>query len=179
MAAVLPAPLPKAFAEARAAGVILVASAGNENTDAPSFPCLPRGYFGFRNRIQSHPGASPILGKPWMWQHQEDTSVDASGISTRMAYSACPWMTPAEHRSRFSIHGWYLHGLPSYGWSGGADEIGLSWVDARSAGYPATKWEITDDLGSRGWDSQFGHGLINAYKAVLAAQNLAKGAQHL
>ena len=34
---------------------------------------------------------------------------------------------------------------------------------------------ITDDLGSPGRDDSFGHGLINAFKAVVAARNLAGG----
>ena len=33
--------------------------------------------------------------------------------------------------------------------------------------------DLTDDLGTAGRDDQFGHGLINAQKAVLAAQNMA------
>jgi len=34
---------------------------------------------------------------------------------------------------------------------------------------------ITDDIGSAGRDNEFGHGLINAYKAVIAADDLAGG----
>ncbi|MDC3123205.1 S8 family serine peptidase [Gammaproteobacteria bacterium] len=34
---------------------------------------------------------------------------------------------------------------------------------------------ITDDLGAAGRDNQFGHGLINAFKAVMTAQELASG----
>ena len=35
--------------------------------------------------------------------------------------------------------------------------------------------DITDDIGDSGRDNDFGHGLINAYKAVQAADNLAGG----
>ena len=31
--------------------------------------------------------------------------------------------------------------------------------------------QITDELGERGWDQEFGYGLINAYKAVIAAES--------
>lgn len=168
----------KAFAEARAAGVILVASAGNENTDAPSFPASYPGVIsvsatGFSRTLApySNFGQTVDVAAPG-----GDTSVDASGDQYPdgvLSLSVDDTSGTREPVFRFMA--------------------GTSMASPHMAGvvalmksvYPGLtpdqldtllqNGEITDDLGSRGWDSQFGHGLINAYKAVLAAQNLAKG----
>jgi len=48
-------------------------------------------------------------------------------------------------------------------------------LDSRSLANVLQQGLITDDLGSPGRDNIFGHGLINANKAVLIAQSLASG----
>lgn len=165
-----------AIAAARAQGVIVVAAAGNEHTDRPSFPASYSGvisvsavgpdrslaeYSNFGSRITvAAPGGSQYLdenadGRP-------DQVISTVGVDTG---SAPGWSYDAiAGTSMASPH---VAGVIAL-MRAVNPVISPAQVDQVLA-----SGTMTDDIGPAGHDDQFGYGLINAYKAVVAAQNLA------
>lgn len=166
------------FTAARNAGVIIVAAAGNSSSSTPFYPASYNGvvsvsasapdnslaeYSNFGSRIDvAAPGGEiryDING-----DGQDDgvlsTSVNDSSGTREESY------TLQEGTSMASPHVAAVVALmkavyPSL--------TPTQFDNLLSAG------DITDDLGDPGRDNEFGHGRINAYKAVLAADNLAGG----
>lgn len=163
-----------AFDAARAAGVVTVAAAGNESTSAPSYPAA------YQNVISvSAVGIDKSL-----------TSYSNTGTMIDVAAPGGDFGP--------DVNG---DGFPDLVLSTGADDssgliqfvypffAGTSMASPHVAGVIAlmksvnaaltpgqidqllANGELTDDIGAAGRDNLFGHGLINAQKAVAAALN--------
>ena len=166
-----------AFTAARNAGVIIVAAAGNRSTDELFYPASYDG-------VISVSAAAP-----------DRTLADYSNFGTRIDVSAHGGV-----RSDFdgdgqsdSILSTFVDTTDGTRKSGYALLYGTSMATPHVAGVLAlmkavdptltpsevdsllSSGLITDDIGAAGRDNQFGHGLINALKAVQEANNLAGG----
>lgn len=167
-----------AYLEAAQAGVLIVASAGNDSTDVPSYPAAYQGvlsvsattitndlanYSNFGGQVDiAAPGGSTLtdLNGDGIGDGVISTSGDDSGTTVEFGYSAL---------SGTSMAAPHVAGV----------------IALMKAIYPTLSpaqfnaaliaGDLTDDLGAPGRDDEFGHGLINAQKAVLAAQQLASG----
>ncbi|MCX9157781.1 S8 family serine peptidase [Niveibacterium sp. 24ML] len=164
-----------AITDARAQGVIVVAAAGNEHSDRPSFPASYSGvisvsavvpdrslaeYSNFGPRITvAAPGGSQYLdenadGRP-------DQVISTVGVDTGGA------------------PGWTYEAMPGTSMASPHVAGVIALMRAVNPGLTPAQIDqllatgaMTDDIGPSGRDDQFGFGLINAYKSVLAAQNL-------
>ncbi|WP_172202756.1 S8 family serine peptidase [Niveibacterium sp. COAC-50] len=168
-----------AITAARAQGVIVVAAAGNEHTERLSYPASYSGvisvsavgpdrslaeYSNFGSRITvAAPGGSQYLdenadGRP-------DQVISTVGVDT----SGAP--------------GWSYDAMAGTSMASPHVAGVIALMRAVNPGITPAQVDqllasgaMTDDIGAAGRDDQFGYGLINAYKAVLAAQNLAVAA---
>jgi serine protease len=160
------------FSEARAAGAVVVAAAGNEATNAPAFPASYDGVISVsavdlnqRRALYSNYGATVDLAAPG-----GDTSVDrngdswADGVLSTIASDASGTLT-------------YAYGF-SQGTSMAAPHVAGVVALMRSVEPALSPAQVdglleagllTDDLGAPGRDDFFGHGLVDAHAAVLAA----------
>lgn len=167
-----------AYGEAQATGMIIVAAAGNENTSAPTYPAAYDSVISVsatdsRNRRApySNFGDTITVAAPG-----GDLSVDLNGSG----YPDGILSTLADDTSgvRESNYAFYQ------GTSMAAPHV-AGVVALMKAMYPGLtpamlnrlleNGTITDDLGREGRDDIYGNGLINALKAVQAAQGLANG----
>jgi len=167
------------YLEAAQAGVIIVASAGNDATDVPSYPAAYQGvisvsattitnelanYSNFGSQVDiAAPGGSTLtdLNGDGIGDGVISTSGDDSGATLEFGYSSLAGTSMAAP---------HVAGV----------------VALMKAIYPTltpaqfnaalTAGDLTDDLGVPGRDDEYGYGLINAQKAVVAAQQLASGA---
>ena len=166
------------YIEARNAGVIIVASAGNEATALPAYPAAYEGVTSVSATTisgtlapYSNTGASIDVAAPGGTNLTDlngdgisdgviSAMGDDSGSNIEFGYAALSGTSmAAPHVAGVAALMKAVHpGLtPS--------EFELALV----AG------ELTDDRGSPGRDDLYGHGLINAQKAVFAAQSMANG----
>ena len=158
------------YRQVRAAGVVMVASAGNEASSMPSYPAAYEGVISVaavdaqRQRANySNTGSSIDLAAPG-----GDSGVDLNGDG-------------------------YPDGVLSTGGLGSDGSFGYTFLSGTSMAAPHVagvlalmksvnpdlspedfeslilRGDISDDLGVPGRDDQYGHGLINAQRAVLAA----------
>lgn len=166
------------FTAARAAGVLLFASAGNESTDNPSFPAAYNGVVSvsattISNTLASYSNFGPDidLAAPG---GNSSTDINGDGIADGV----------------MSTLGDDSGGSVSFGFG---VLNGTSMAAPHVAGVAALmlavhpeltpaefdtallSGELTQDLGPPGRDDQFGVGLLNAQKAVLTALALANG----
>ncbi len=168
-----------AYLEATQAGVIIVASAGNDSSSVPSYPAAYQGvlsvsattitnelanYSNFGSQVDiAAPGGSSItdLNGDGIGDGVISTSGDDSGATIEFGYAALSGTSMAAPHVAGVVA--LMKGIyPS-----------LTPAQFNAA---LTAGDLTDDLGAPGRDDQFGHGLINAQKAVVAAQQLASGA---
>ena len=165
--------------QARAAGVIVVAAAGNEASQRTSFPA---GYDGVISV-----SAVDIANNRSDFSNFGDTvDVAAPGGSG----SAGDANADGYPDNILSTHADDSGGTaqPAFGFLNGTSMAAphvAGVLALMRAIHPAitpaevdtllTSGAITDDLGSPGRDDSFGHGLINAFKAVVAARDLAGG----
>ena len=167
-----------AYLEARNAGVILIASAGNESTDLPSYPAAYdgvvsvsattisndlAGYSNFGSTIDvAAPGGSTVT----------DRNGDGIGdgvISTMGDDSSAPVEFGYAVLNGTSMSAPHVAGVVALMKAVHPGLTPAEFDNALIAG------DLTDDLGAPGRDNSFGHGLINAQKAVATAQLLANG----
>ncbi len=160
------------------AGVIVIASAGNESSSLPRYPAAYDGVIGVSATTISNtrasysnfgtyvdiaaPGGSSVtdLNGDGIGDGVISTSGDDSGTSITFGYSAQSGTSmAAPHVTGVVALMKAIHPAMT------PDEFML----ALQAG------DLTDDLGPQGRDDEYGYGLINAQKAVLAAELLANG----
>jgi len=158
------------YRQVRAAGVVMVASAGNEASATPSYPAAYDGVISVaavdaqRQRTSySNTGGAIDLAAPG-----GDSGVDLNGDG-------------------------YPDGVLSTGGLGSGGNFGYTFLSGTSMAAPhvagvlalmksvnpdlspadidalIVRGDISDDLGAPGRDDQYGHGLVNAQRAVLAA----------
>ena len=161
----------KAFNDARAAGVIIVAAAGNESTSAPSYPAAYEGvisvsavdpqkqlapYSNFGNKIDvSAPGGDTSVDRNGDGFSDGVMSTLASGDGTDITYNYKLY----QGTSMATPH---MAGVVALMKSANPD-LTPAQMDTLLADS-----QLTEDIGNAGWDSKFGYGLINAQLAVEA-----------
>ncbi len=171
-----------AIEAARAAGVIIVAAAGNSATDAPFYPAAYNGVIsvsavGIDKRLApySNFGATIDIAAPGGNMSQDydgdghldgvlsTSGDDASGPPIEMVYKF------AQGTSMAAPHVAGVVALMKSVYDGLTPNLLHAWI-ADEVSHP-----LTEDLGPAGRDDDFGHGLIDALKAVITAQKAAGG----
>jgi serine protease len=160
------------FHDVRAAGVLVVAAAGNEASAAPSYPAAYDGVISVsavdaqrRLASYSNTGAQVDVAAPG-----GDSSVDLNGdgypdgiLSTAGRVSASSVNFVYSFLNGTSMAAPHVAGVLALMKSVNP-ALTPADVDAMLA-----SGALSDDLGAAGRDDQFGYGLINAQRAVLAA----------
>jgi serine protease len=163
----------------RNAGVIIVAAAGNENSASPSYPAAYSGVisvsavgFDLKRAPYSNFGTSIDLAAPG-----GDTSADLNGdkfadgvLSTLKDDSSTPARFNYVFYQGTSMAAPHMAGVVAL-MRGVYPQLTPSQLDQLIDG--TLPQRITTDLGEPGRDNLFGHGLIDASKAVSAAKALA------
>ena len=161
---------------ARAEGVIVVAAAGNENTSAPSFPAAYAGVISvsavgldLKRAPYSNFGSTIDIAAPG-----GDTSVDRNGDSFADGVLSTLFDDTSGKFSYVFYQGTSMAAPHIAGvlalMRGANPALTPTVIDQLIAGdHPTYKQRITSDIGTVGRDDLFGHGLIDAKKAVDAA----------
>jgi serine protease len=166
------------YLQAFQAGVIVVASAGNDASAAPSYPAAYQGvvsvaattitneranYSNFGSQVDvAAPGGSTLtdLNGDGIADGVISTSGDDSGAAVEFGYATLAGTSMAAP---------HVAGVAALMKAVYPPLTPAQFDAALAAG------DLTDDLGAPGRDDYFGYGLINAQKAILAAQQLASG----
>ena len=171
----------EAVTQARAQGVIIVASAGNDDSQNPMYPASYTG-------VVSVSAVDLSLEKASYSNYGEFVDVAAPGGDMGEDLNDDGYPDGV-------LSTWVYEGGNTYGFMDGTSmacphaagvfalmkavypDLTPADVDQLLAGtHPLTTRPITWDLGDAGRDDYFGHGLINASAAVMAAGSLASGA---
>jgi serine protease len=164
-----------AYTQARQAGVIIVAAAGNETTSLPSYPAAYEGVISV---------SAVDLERGLAWYSNFGTAIDvaAPGGDVRADRNADGNPDGVLSLLGSGSAGSVVFNYRYYnGTSMAAPHVAGVIALMKSANANVTPdivdqqliaGALTDDIGSPGRDDSFGHGLINARKAVTAALNL-------
>ena len=166
------------FDEVRAEGVIVVAAAGNESSSQPSYPAAYNGVISvsatdFNNKLApySNFGSSINIAAPG-GNSSQDSNNDGFGdgvLSTLVDDSSGSRKKSYVFYEGTSMAAPHVAGVIALM---RAVHPALSPVDLDSL---LAAGRLTNDIGTSGRDDLFGHGLIDALKAVKAAQTLSYG----
>jgi serine protease len=168
--------------QARQAGIIVVAAAGNENTDLPSYPAaldgvISVGAIDINKQRASYSNFGDYLDVVAPGGDQTpDVDGDGmpDGILSTVGHESTATNSP-QIRFTFDV---------AMGTSMASPHVAgvIALMKAVNPNLIPSEFDnllrsgkITDDLGSPGRDNQFGYGLLNAQKAVLAAIELNGG----
>lgn len=164
-----------ALAEVREQGVVIVASAGNNNTDVPSYPASYTGVIsvgavniGRRKASYSNHGPTIDLAAPG-GEGASDSNGDGypdAVLSTQASESSGDIVFDTGFMFGTSMAAPHVSGVVALMKAVNPELTPPQLDDLIVAG------RISQDLGDPGRDDQFGYGLIDAYQAVLAAQGL-------
>jgi serine protease len=167
------------FNQARAAGVIIIAAAGNESTTVPSYPAAYNGVIsvsattisntlaGYSNRGSTIDVAAP--------GGNNGTDVNGDGFGDGVVSTIGQEASSGPIQFRYSSLNGTSMAAPHV--AGVAALMKAVHRNLTPAEFDAaiTSGRITDDLGAAGRDDSFGFGLINAQKAIAEANRLAAG----
>lgn len=165
--------------QARAAGVIVIAAAGNESTTLPSYPAAYSGVVsvsattitnslaGYSNR-----GSTIDIAAPG---GNSGTDINGDGFGDGVLSTLGDDSGSGPVRMGYSFLNGTSMATPHV--AGVAALMKAVHRNLTPAEFDTaiTSGRITDDLGTTGRDDLFGHGLINAQKAVAEANRLAAG----
>lgn len=164
------------ISEILATGTIIIASAGNDETHLPSYPAAVEG-------VVSVSATNLTNGLSYYSNFGSTIDVAAPGgdMRTDLNSDGNPdgILSTLGDDSGSSVN--YTYGI-NQGTSMAAPHVaGVAalmksiYPDLTPAQFQSAlaSMELTDDLGTSGWDNQFGYGLINARKAVVKALELA------
>ena len=165
--------------EVRATGVFVVASAGNESSTLPSYPAAYDGVISvsattISNSLAtySNTGSTIDVAAPGGYNA---TDLNGDGIGDGVVSSMGddgafgPVQFGYTALSGTSMAAPHVAGVIALMKAVHPDLTPAEFDTALLAG------DLTDDLGTPGYDESYGHGLINAHKAVVAALALANG----
>jgi serine protease len=163
--------VPTAFVQARQAGVIVVAAAGNEASEQLSYPAAFDGVVSvsavdIRKQFASEYsnfGATIDVAAPG----GSATDVNGDGFpdfvnSLSGQFSGSELLYTTEFKAGTSMAAPHVAGVAALMKSFDPNLTPLQFDAMLQDG------ALTDDLGAGGWDQYYGHGLINAYNAVRA-----------
>lgn len=158
--------LQDALSAARDAGVILVAAAGNDNSDTPAYPAAMQGVIAVSATDANDQKAPYSNFGDWVDLAAPGGSSEGGGVySTYVNESGGADYASLQGTSMASPHAAAVFALMK----ARAIELGQQLtpddLDALLA-----NGQLTDDLGDPGRDPVYGHGLLNAYKSVQAAE---------
>ncbi len=165
--------------QARSAGVIIVAAAGNESTTAPSYPAAYSGVVSvsattITNSLASYSnrGSTIDVAAPG-GNATTDINGDGFGDGVVSTMGNDGNSGPVEFGwdilNGTSMAAPHVAGVAALMKAVHRNLTPAQFDSALQAG------ELTDDLGTAGRDDSFGHGLINAQKALTRATSLAAG----
>lgn len=165
------------YNQVRAKGIFIIAAAGNEETDALSFPAAYDG-------VVSVSASDPQNNLAFYSNFGSTIDVAAPGGEIKLKPNGDPidgiLSTYADTDSGSREPGFaLLHGtsMAAPHMSGVVALMLAVYPDLTPSDLDALiqSGTITDDLGAAGRDNEFGYGRINAFKAVTEAKNLADG----
>jgi len=160
------------FAAVRAAGVIIVAAAGNENTSVPSFPASYAGVVSVsavdlaRQRAPySNTGATVDVAAPG---GDVSSDRDGNGIPDGVVSTFVDDSTGARQPSAAVLQGTSM-AAPHFAGVVALMKTVCSSLTPDQLDQLLSSGALTQDLGAPGRDDAFGHGLVDALAAVQAA----------
>ena len=162
------------YEQARAAGVVVVAAAGNSRSSAPFYPAAYSGvlavsaatmdktlapYSNFGSWIDiAAPGGNTATDLNGDGKPDGILSTVASDADSTLVYDYVIWQGTSMAAPHMAGVAALMKALAPNLTPQDVDNLLISGA-------------LTEDLGTPGWDSQFGYGQVNAYQAAVAAAN--------